>query len=76
VDGCDQRTKVIHKPSHAPLHLHSILTTPWGKILVDLVELLPMSNGHDMIMVVVDWLTKAMVTILTTSTIITDEVAR
>jgi hypothetical protein len=78
VDRCKacQRTKVIHKPSHAPLHPHSILTTPWEKISVGLVGLLPMSNGHDMIMVVVDWLTKAMVAIPTISTITMDEVAR
>jgi hypothetical protein len=78
VDGCEacQRTKVIHEPSHAPLHPHSILTTLWEKVSVDLVGPLPMSNGHDMIMVVVDWLTKVMVAIPTTSTIITDEVAR
>jgi hypothetical protein len=71
-----QRMKVIHEPSHVPLHPHSILTTPWEKISVDLVGLLPMSNGHDMVMAVVDWLTKAMVTIPTTSTITMDEVAR
>jgi hypothetical protein len=78
VDGCEvcQRTKVIHEPSHAPLHPHSIPMTPWEKISVDLVGPLPMSNRHNMIMVVVDWLTKAMVAILTTSTITTDEVAR
>jgi hypothetical protein len=78
MDGCEacQRTKVIHEPSHAPLHLHSIPTTPWEKISVDLVGPLPMSNGHDMIMVVVDWLTKAMVSIPTASTITMDEVAR
>jgi hypothetical protein len=35
-----------------------------------------MSNGHGMIMVVVDWLTKEMVAIPTTSTITMDEVAR
>jgi hypothetical protein len=71
-----QRTKVIHEPSHAPLHPHSIPTTPWEKISVDLVGPLPVSNGHDMIVVVVDWLTKAMVAIPTTSTITMDEVAR
>jgi hypothetical protein len=60
----------------APLHLHSIPTTPWEKISVDLVGPLPMSNGHNMIMVVVDWLTKAMVAIPTMSTITMDEVAR
>jgi hypothetical protein len=78
VDGCEvcQRTKVIHEPSHAPLHPHSILTAPWEKISVDLVGPLLMSNRHDMIMVVVDWLTKVMVAIPTTSTITTDEVAR
>jgi hypothetical protein len=78
VDGYEvcQRTKVIHEPSHAPLHPHSIPTTPWEKISVDLVRPLPMSNGHNMIMVVVDWLTKAMVVIPTTSTITIDEVAR
>jgi hypothetical protein len=78
VDGYKacQRMKVIHKPSHAPLHPHSIPMVPWEKILVNLVGPLPMSHGHNMIMVVVDWLTKAMVTIPTTSTITTDEVAR
>jgi hypothetical protein len=78
VDGCEacQRTKVIHKLSHAPLHPHSILATLWEKILVDLVGPLPMLHGHDMIMVVVDWLTKAMVAILTISVITTNEVAR
>jgi hypothetical protein len=78
VDRCEacQRTNVIHEPSHAPLHLHSIPTAPWEKILVDLVGPLPVSNGHDMIMVVMDWLTKAMVAIPTTSTITMDKVAR
>jgi hypothetical protein len=78
VDRCEacQRTKVIHEPSHAPLHPHSILMAPWEKVSVDLVGPLLMLNGHDMIMVVVDWLTKAMVAILTTSTITMDEVAR
>src|SRR6266852_7226132 len=77
VDGCEacQRTKVIHGPSHVPLHLHSIPSEPWEKISVDLIGLLPMSKGSDMIMVVVDWLTKAMVVKPTTSNVTTDEVA-
>jgi hypothetical protein len=71
-----QRTKVIHKPSHAPLHPHSIPMTPWEKISVDPVGPLLMSNRHDMIMVVVDWLAKTMVAILTTSTITMDKVCK
>jgi hypothetical protein len=58
------------------LYTHTLLTAPWEKISVDLVGPLPMSNGHDMIMVVVDWLTKVMVAIPTTSAITMDEVAR
>jgi hypothetical protein len=82
MDGCKafQRMKVIHELSHTLLHLHSIPTVPQEKISdllsVDLVRPLPMSHGHDMIMVVVDWLTKVMVAIPTMSTITTDKVAR
>jgi hypothetical protein len=78
VGGCKvcQRAKVIHELSHVHLHPYSILMIPWKKVSVDLVGLLPVSNEHDMIMVVVYWLTKAMVAIPTTSMITMDEVAR
>jgi hypothetical protein len=68
-------TKVIHELMHVPSHPHSIPKRPWEKISVDLIGPLPMSNNKDMIMVVVDWLTKAMVAFLTNSNVTTDRVA-
>src|SRR6266849_8808161 len=78
VDRCEacQRTKVIHGPSHAPLHPHSIPSEPWEKISVDLIGPLLMSGGYDMIMVVVDWLSKTMVAKPTNSNVTTYEMAR
>src|SRR6266849_719032 len=77
IDGCEacQRTKVLHGPSHAPLHPHSIPGEPWEKISVDLIDPLLMSRGYDMIVVVVDWLSKMLVARPTTSNVMTYEMA-
>src|SRR5713101_143494 len=78
IDRCEacQRTKVLHGPSHVPLHLHSIPSEPWEKILVDFIGPLLMSRGSNMIMVVVNWLTKAVVVKPTTSIVTTDKVVQ
>src|SRR5713101_556588 len=78
IDACEacQRTKVLHGPSHALLHPHSIPSEPWEKILVDLIGPLPMLRGYDMIMVVVDWLSKTLVARQTNSNVTTYEMAQ
>jgi hypothetical protein len=74
IDRCEacKQMKVVHEPMHAPLHPHLIPQAPWEKISVNLIGPLPESNGYDMIMMVVDWLTKTMVAIPTNSNVTTE----
>src|SRR5882724_7118858 len=52
------RSKSLHHKPFGPHHFLLIRERPWDSILMDFVEGLPLSNGHDTILVVVCRLTK------------------
>lgn len=54
---CHHAKTVHHKP-YGPLQFLPIPEQPWSSILMDFIEGLPMSSGHDTILVIVDQLTK------------------
>jgi len=60
VDGCEmcQRVKTHCSSPATPLHPHEAPSRPWEVITLDLLGLLPMSNGYNAILVIVDRLTK------------------
>ena len=62
VQGCNmcQRTKVERRATAAPLQPHLIPGRPWSHISMDLIGPLPLSQGKDAILVVVDRFSKQM----------------
>jgi hypothetical protein len=60
VDGCEtcQRVKTHRTAPAAPLHPHEAPSRLWEIITLDLLGPLPMSNGYNAILVIVDRLTK------------------
>src|SRR5882757_4749958 len=64
-----QRNKADQWKKHAPLQPLAITSRPWERISIDLIGPLPMSNGSDMIMVIVDYFTKMKIFIPTTQKI-------
>jgi len=65
VDGCEtcQRTKIHHGKQKAPLQPNAIPEGPWETITVDMIGVLPDSQGHDAIIVIVDWFSKEIIAI-------------
>ena len=61
VEGCEtcQRTKPHRTPLSTPLHLFDPPSRPWEVITFDLIGPLPESQGHNVILVIVDWFSKA-----------------
>src|SRR6202030_4659895 len=61
VEGCEtcQWTKAKRTPHTSPLHPHEPPTRPWEVITMDIIGPLPESQGYNAILVIVDWLTKA-----------------
>src|ERR1700720_727442 len=60
VSGCEtcQWVKPDHTKHAAPLHLHPVPEGPWSVISWDIVRPLPLSHGHNTILVIVDKFTK------------------
>ena len=54
---------------HAPLQPNTIPKQPWEHITVDFITGLPISQGYDAIMVVIDRFTKYFIAVLTTGEI-------
>lgn len=67
IDSCEacQQTKVHRGKPHNPLQLNEIPSQPWEHITTDLIGPLPESNGHDMILVIVDRFSKMIILIPT-----------
>lgn len=67
VEGCEtcQRTKVHHGKQKAPLQPNAIPNGPWETVTVDMIRPLPESQGHDAILVFVDWFSKEVVAVPT-----------
>ena len=63
VEGCEtcQRTKIRHGKHTAPLQPNKIPNGPWETITVDMIGPLPESQGHDAILVIVDWFSKEVI---------------
>ena len=61
VEGCEtcQQTKTKRTPTNTPLHPFTLPTRPLEVISMDIIGLLPESQGYNAILVIVDWLTKA-----------------
>ncbi|CCF50944.1 hypothetical protein NDA11_000206 [Ustilago hordei] len=77
VASCPMCTR-YKTPQHRPYSLLQPLSTPerpWGSISLDFIEGLPLSKGYDSILVIVDWLTKYTVMILTTKSIMAEQTA-
>ena len=60
VEGCDacQRNKNCMQAPAGKLMLNSIPEKPWSHISADFITKLPLAQGYDLILVVVDRLTK------------------
>jgi Integrase zinc binding domain/Integrase core domain len=71
---CRHAKSIHHKPFR-PLRFLPIGERPWDSISMDFIEGLPLSDGHDMILVIVDRLTKMALFIPTYSDIDSGEVA-
>jgi len=67
VEGCDtcQRNKNHTEQPVGKLMSNSILEKPWTHISADFITKLPLAQGYNSILVVVDWLTKIVHFILT-----------
>ena len=72
--SCRHAKSIHHKP-FGPLQFLPITERPWDSILMDFIEGLPLPDGHDMILVIVDRLTKMVLFIPTYSDINAAEVA-
>ena len=68
VEGCQpcQQAKTRKGKIHAPLKPNAIPEQPWEHITIDFIIGLPLSQGYDMIMVVVDRFTKYVIAVPTT----------
>lgn len=77
IQGCDtcQRNKPARHAPYGELQLSETPTKPWEWITMDFITKLPVSDKHDMIMVVVDRLTKYAYMIPTTETINAEQMA-
>ena len=71
---CHHGKSIHHKPFR-PLHFLPISEQPWDSISMDFIKRLLMSDGYDMILVVVDCLTKMVLFIPMFSNIDSREVA-
>ena len=78
VEGCEtcQRTKVRHGKPTAPLQPNAIPNGPWETITVDMIGPLPESQGHDAILVIVDWFSKEIIAIPTQTELTSEGWAR
>ena len=78
VEGCEtcQRTKIRHGKHTAPLQPNAIPEGPWETITVDMIGPLPESQGHDAILVIVDWFSKEIIAIPTQTELTSEGWAR
>ena len=78
VEGCNacQRNKNHTEQPAGKLMPNSILERPWMHILADFITKLPLAQGYDSILVVVDWLTKMVHLIPTTEKTLAEGLAR
>ena len=63
-----------HKP-YGSLKQLPILEWPWNSISIDFIEKLPLSSRFDIILVIVDWLTKQAIFIPAHNTIMSTDLA-
>ena len=78
VEGCDscQRNKNCTEQLAGKLMPNSIPEKPWMYISADFINKLPLAQGYDTILVVVDWLTKMVHFIPTTEKMIAEGLAK
>jgi len=74
-NACQQNKNCIEQPA-SKLMPNSILEKPWMHILADFITKLPLAQGYDSILVVVDWLTKMVHFIPTTEKMSAEGLAR
>jgi len=78
VQGCFkcQQHKVLHQKKAGELHPLEIPQGPWQEISIDIIGPLPMSNGMDAIVVIIDRFTKIIRLKATTTNISSEGIAR
>jgi len=78
VEGCNacQHNKNRTEQPAGKLIPNSISEKPWTHILADFITKLPLAQGYDSILVVVDWLTKIVHFIPTTEKMLAEVLAR
>jgi len=78
VKGCDscQRNKNCIEQPAGKLMPNSILEKPWMHISADFITKLPLAQGYNAILVVVDWLTKMVHFIPTTEKMTAEGLAK
>jgi hypothetical protein len=69
VDGCQvcQKTKPHRRKPAAPLHPNTIPSRKWGTVTVDMIGPLPEAQGFNAILVMVDFKTKQIIAVPTTT---------
>ncbi len=65
IHACEtcQRTKSSTQAKAAPLHPNTIPSRPWTHISIDMVTSLPLCNGYDAILMIVDRFSKEIIPI-------------
>ncbi len=58
------------------LHLLEMSKEPWQEISINIIGLLPESNGKNVIVVIVDWFTKIIWLKMTTINVLSEEIAK
>jgi len=78
MEGCDvcQQNKNCTKQPAGKLMPNSIPKKPWTHISADFITKLPLAQGYNSILVVVDWLTKMVHFIPTTEKMMVERLVR
>ena len=71
-----QQNKVQHMKKAGELHPLKILEGPWKEISIDIIGLLPKSNGQDTTIIIVDRFTKIIHLKATTTNISSEEIMK
>ena len=76
--GCDtyQRTKAHCEKKHTSLNPNKILSALWEIILVDFIEELPISQGFNIICVIINCFSKQIYTIPTNTELTLEGIAK
>ena len=71
-----QQNKVQHQKKAGELHLLEIPQGPWQEIIINIISLLPKSNGKDTIVIIINRFTKIIRLKVTMINIFSEEIAK